>query len=230
MKTVLKKVVYFLGDHLLFIAYTILLCSVSALGIIAFQPSGKKAGGTVASVIVASFVISILIFLVGSQVWPIEIVPNKEKVLELLIIACILIFLASSLLLPQFVFVKSEKHQSTTPYDVAYEVKEDVCYVADTGDCYHKKGCRYLLSETKLSLTTAKARGYRPCSYCWSDYRTEHKIEYKTQNHIETTHNYTLSYAISFVVFFGLSIMLILLFRKAGKKEFIELNKDDQCN
>ena len=40
-------------------------------------------------------------------------------------------------------------------------------YVTETGECYHRKGCRYLAhSSIPLSLARAKARGYRPCSVC----------------------------------------------------------------
>lgn len=42
-----------------------------------------------------------------------------------------------------------------------------VVYVTDTGECYHRKGCRYLASSRiAMTLSHAKADGYRPCSVC----------------------------------------------------------------
>ena len=40
-------------------------------------------------------------------------------------------------------------------------------YVTETGECYHRGGCRYLShSKIPISLKDAKAQGYRPCSVC----------------------------------------------------------------
>jgi competence protein ComEC len=40
-------------------------------------------------------------------------------------------------------------------------------YITNTGECYHAAGCRYLShSCIPISLTDAKAQGYRPCSVC----------------------------------------------------------------
>jgi competence protein ComEC len=40
-------------------------------------------------------------------------------------------------------------------------------FVTETGDCYHRGGCRYLShSRVAMTLTHAKADGYRPCSVC----------------------------------------------------------------
>jgi len=40
-------------------------------------------------------------------------------------------------------------------------------YVTETGECYHRGGCRYLShSKIPISLKDAKALGYRPCSVC----------------------------------------------------------------
>jgi competence protein ComEC len=40
-------------------------------------------------------------------------------------------------------------------------------YITETGECYHRAGCRYLShSKIAISLKDAKARGYRPCSVC----------------------------------------------------------------
>ena len=40
-------------------------------------------------------------------------------------------------------------------------------YVTATGECYHRKGCRYLASSRiAMKLSHAMADGYRPCSVC----------------------------------------------------------------
>ena len=40
-------------------------------------------------------------------------------------------------------------------------------YITETGECYHRAGCRYLShSKIPISLKDAKAQGYRPCSVC----------------------------------------------------------------
>jgi competence protein ComEC len=40
-------------------------------------------------------------------------------------------------------------------------------FVTETGECYHRKGCRYLSSSRiAMKLSHAKADGYRPCSMC----------------------------------------------------------------
>lgn len=41
-----------------------------------------------------------------------------------------------------------------------------VCYVTDTGECYHSSGCSYLRSRNKTTVYRAKRRGYRDCSRC----------------------------------------------------------------
>lgn len=41
-------------------------------------------------------------------------------------------------------------------------------YVTDTGSKYHRYGCQYLRKSCNaISLATAKAFGYTPCSRCW---------------------------------------------------------------
>jgi competence protein ComEC len=40
-------------------------------------------------------------------------------------------------------------------------------YITNTGECYHRAGCRYLShSCIAIKLSRAKAMGYRPCSVC----------------------------------------------------------------
>jgi len=40
-------------------------------------------------------------------------------------------------------------------------------YITETGECYHRAGCRYLShSKIPIALKAAKAQGYRPCSVC----------------------------------------------------------------
>jgi len=42
-------------------------------------------------------------------------------------------------------------------------------YITDSGTKYHRDGCQYLRnSKMPISLSTAKERGYTPCSKCWN--------------------------------------------------------------
>jgi beta-lactamase superfamily II metal-dependent hydrolase len=44
---------------------------------------------------------------------------------------------------------------------------DPIVYITDTGECYHRAGCRYLSkSKIAIRLSKAKAEGYRPCSVC----------------------------------------------------------------
>lgn len=47
------------------------------------------------------------------------------------------------------------------------EAWDTTVYITDTGNRYHRWGCQYLrLSYTATKLSTAKERGYTPCSVC----------------------------------------------------------------
>lgn len=39
-------------------------------------------------------------------------------------------------------------------------------YVTDTGECYHRLGCSYLISQNEMRLKDAVENGYRACSRC----------------------------------------------------------------
>jgi len=42
-----------------------------------------------------------------------------------------------------------------------------IVYITDSGECYHRAGCRYLAhSKIPITLAKAKAEGYRPCKVC----------------------------------------------------------------
>lgn len=43
-------------------------------------------------------------------------------------------------------------------------------FITNTGEKYHRDGCQHLRqSKIPISLESAKARGYTPCSHCYSD-------------------------------------------------------------
>jgi len=55
--------------------------------------------------------------------------------------------------------------KSSAPAQV--EKKDITVYVTRTGAKYHRSGCRYLSkSKIPMSLSSAKAAGYGPCSVC----------------------------------------------------------------
>lgn len=44
---------------------------------------------------------------------------------------------------------------------------EKTVYITKTGEKYHRSGCKYLRkSKISISLSSAKSRGYTPCSIC----------------------------------------------------------------
>lgn len=54
---------------------------------------------------------------------------------------------------------------STTPGSSSG--RNPIVYITETGECYHRDGCRYLShSRIPVRLKDAKAQGYRPCSVC----------------------------------------------------------------
>lgn len=51
---------------------------------------------------------------------------------------------------------------------VSTKNNSQIVYVTNTGSKYHRAGCGYLWnSSNPISLSTAKSRGYSPCSRCW---------------------------------------------------------------
>ena len=50
---------------------------------------------------------------------------------------------------------------------IAPEPVEETVYITNTGEKYHRSGCRYLRkSKIAISLSNAKSRGYEPCKVC----------------------------------------------------------------
>jgi len=39
-------------------------------------------------------------------------------------------------------------------------------FITDTGERYHREGCRHLVSQRRLTLPAARALGYEPCRVC----------------------------------------------------------------
>ncbi len=72
-----------------------------------------------------------------------------------------------------------------------------VCYVTDTGECYHSSNCSYLHSRNKTTVYRARKRGYRDCSRC-----TVGKLD------VSTKHEPFWSLAISSAVM-GVSLFII---------------------
>lgn len=49
----------------------------------------------------------------------------------------------------------------------ATQKKERIVYVTNTGEKYHRDGCRHLRkSKIAIKLSEAKAQGYTPCKVC----------------------------------------------------------------
>jgi competence protein ComEC len=57
--------------------------------------------------------------------------------------------------------------EEITPAPVQPSKNDVTVYITDTGDKYHKDGCRYLKkSKIPIKLSEAKAKGYEPCKVC----------------------------------------------------------------
>lgn len=66
----------------------------------------------------------------------------------------------------------STRSITTTHKPVAKTTKaaqnSETVYVTETGEKYHRSGCRYLSdSKISISLSSAKSSGYTPCSVCY---------------------------------------------------------------
>ena len=47
--------------------------------------------------------------------------------------------------------------------------KNDIVYITNTGDRYHRAGCRFLESKVPINREDAINRGYTPCKTCKPD-------------------------------------------------------------
>lgn len=61
----------------------------------------------------------------------------------------------------------SKINTSTSNKDDTSSSKSNVVYITNSGNKYHKSGCRYLKSsKTKTTVSKAKKAGYEPCKVC----------------------------------------------------------------
>lgn len=96
--------------------------------------------------------------------------------------------------------------------NIFYQHEEALVYVTETGECYHSKGCFYLRSIIPIGLSTAKAKGYRACSYCHG---------YSSENII--VNDYVSSFFLSIAILILLSFAIIFIIAKY--KEYKENKK-----
>ena len=62
--------------------------------------------------------------------------------------------------------VTNNSQKSTTASSAASSQNYTV-YITNTGKKYHRSGCSYLKkSQSAISVSSAKAQGYTPCSRC----------------------------------------------------------------
>ncbi len=136
----------------------------------------------------------------------------KESIIRRVWITfCLVAFIITAILLSQSVFVSNEEYTENE----FYEQPATVCYITDTGDCYHTVYCGYLHSKIKTTVSSAKAQGYRPCSACWSDTT----LQERTITNYKTEHNYVLSYLISFAGWMIIWFLVDLIYVKIKKKK-----------
>lgn len=213
MKKITEKIKYLFREHWGVIMSILFFIFITALGIIAFCPSGEKMVSTIFYIVLGCAIITAIISAMVMGLIPVIRSTHKENTMKLLISICVILFFITSLVLSQSVFVK----RTTSIIDVPYEVPDTVCYITDTGECYHKSWCYYLESKTQISLSSAKEMGYRACSYCWYDYTTEYKKE-PVEN---VEYNYPLAYLISFAIYGALFALIVFHYMKIEKQENI---------
>lgn len=58
--------------------------------------------------------------------------------------------------------------QTAQPLQTPLPEQTEQLYRTNTGKCYHKENCVYLISKIPVTLSEAKNIGLRPCSICIS--------------------------------------------------------------
>jgi len=221
-KAMIAEIKEFIFEYWGWLIYLLLLIITVTLWLVAFPPNETNLEDKIQAIIrIIGYctTISLFGFFIGFCLWPHGLEDEKaQKILKTLTTLCVLLFFLTSILLSAFVFVKEDEYQAEVPY----EKTATVCYITDTGDCYHKSYCGYLKSKRQISLSEAKSKGYRPCSYCWDD---DYTIVYKTETLKHVEHNYTLSYIISFLSYFGVFILITLIFKKKYKRSIRGTNE-----
>lgn len=105
-------------------------------------------------------------------------------------------------------------------YEELTNGKDVVCYVTNTGSCYHKLSCGYLRSVNETTMYQAEMDGYRPCTYCW--YYPE--AIYRTV----TATNYFQKYGTIFVVLTCVSLILFyFIYKKEDEKIKVEIDNEN---
>lgn len=137
---------------------------------------------------------------------------KNVKVLAIIMGICIIVltFVIGTYFLPSF--GKYQHEELTNGKDV-------VCYVTNTGDCYHKINCGHLRSVNKTTMYRAEMDGYSPCYFCWHYPRANYRITIKT--------NYFKKYGSVFAVLICISLILFCIFyKRKDRKIKIEIENE----
>lgn len=132
--------------------------------------------------------------------------------LAIIMAICILVltFVIGTYFLPSF--GSYQREELTNGQDV-------VCYVTNTGDCYHKISCGYLRSVNKTTMYQAEMSGYRPCSFCWNS----PKAIYSTVTKINYFQKYGTIFAVLTCVFL---IIFCIIYKKEDKKIKVKIENE----
>ena len=197
----------FFTEHWGQVLFVLLLVFMITLGIIAFLPLKDKIVETVLYIILCCAFITGIVYFIGFCLFPLFLCEHDQQRLKVTILIYIFLFFISSIVLSQLVFVKEIEYQEQVPH----EVKDTMCYITDTGDCYHKSYCGYLYSKIPITISSAKAQGYEPCTFCWD---SDYSIEYQTETLSRTEHNYVLSYILSSALWLGIFVITLLMYKR----------------
>lgn len=147
-----------------------------------------------------------------------KINAQKKRFIVFTTISVFILLIILTYLLGTFVFVKEipyTREEITNGQDV-------VCYLTDTGDCYHKRNCSFLYSVNETTMYQAEKEGYYPCSYCWS-YPKPH---YEKISDVQYERYYGIIFFILFVILLVTYVFINVKYNKKCRKRIdIEKNK-----
>ncbi len=142
---------------------------------------------------------------------------RKKKNITMISIAMLICVIALTFVIGTYVFPSLGSYQ----YEELANGKDIVCYVTNTGDCYHKINCRYLKSVNETTMYWAEMDGYRPCEICWK----YPKAVYCTV----TETDYLQKYGSIFAILTCLSLILFYkIYKKEDKKFKVELERENK--
>lgn len=141
-----------------------------------------------------------------------KIIAKKKYKKHMIVLSAIIVILIilSTIILGANCFPDLGTYQ----YEELINGKDVVCYVTDSGNCYHNRWCGYLKSVNETTMYKAEKSGYSPCSACWSYPKAIYQTVTKT--------NYFKKYGTIlfwvFICYLVLFIVISIIIRKKYKE------------